>query len=716
VNPRPFSSLLALSALLLAPLAWAAPAPPPRAARVSLLRAAALLPAPSGAEHPRLQRIAAAIGAAAPAAPAPLYDSLGNLVYRFGAGRPAMLVVTEVDEPGYVVSAITPDGYLRLQEERDRLPLPADPTLLFAHALTIETARGDVTGVGAGLSVHLQPSRQPGTAPAYHLDNLYVDLGARAAAEVAAAGVDVLDPVTLEHGIFSAPGDPVWVGTALSSVASVPAVAEMVARLSRLASPPSIVVAFATEGYFDHDGLQRLETEYAPAATLLLAPGPGPGWAAAATQPALAAGWQAAAAPMAAAAALPPPLARMLGASALVVEMPVLHLHSDAEILSRKDVALLARYLPDYLAAALHQPGLAAGGAPPPSLPAPPRVRAAALTGGVIADLRRLVETTGVSGHEAPVRELIQRMIARELPPGAAVRTDPAGNLIVAWGPAHAAKSVLFIAHMDEVGWQVEGFLPDGQLALKAQGFGYDAFYGNHVVLVHAAGGAAVPGALTFVAGAGARGTPRLDLGMSEAEARALGVAPGDPVAIPKKYRPLLNGRASARSFDDRVGCASLVAALGALRGYQPTDRRVIFVWSTGEELGLVGATELAQTLHPTAVFAIDTFVSSDSPLETHRFADAPLGRGFVLRALDNGLIVPRAWVARVRAIAARQDIPVQYGATGGSTDGVPFLRWGSQVVALGWPLRYSHSPGEVIDTRDVQALAAIIPALAREW
>src|SRR5579883_2789014 len=250
-----------------------------------------------------------------------------------------------------------------------------------------------------------------------------------------------------------------------------------------------------------------------------------------------------------------------------------------------------------------------------------------------------------------------------------------------------AMKSVLFIAPMDEVGWQVEGFLPDGQLALKAQGFGYDAFYGNHVVLVHAAGGAAVPGALTFVAGAGARGTPRLDLGMSEAEARALGVAPGDPVAIPKKYRPLLNGRASARSFDDRVGCASLVAALGALRGYQPTDRRVIFVWSTGEELGLVGATELAQTLHPTAVFA-----------------------------LDNGLIVPRAWVARVRAIAARQDIPVQYGATGGSTDGVPFLRWGSQVVALGWPLRYSHSPGEVIDTRDVQALAAIIPALAREW
>ena len=36
--------------------------------------------------------------------------------------------------------------------------------------------------------------------------------------------------------------------------------------------------------------------------------------------------------------------------------------------------------------------------------------------------------------------------------------------------------------------------------------------------------------------------------------------------------------------------------------------------------------------------------------------------------------------------------------------------------LALGWPLRYSHSPAEVIDTRDVDALARIITAVARNW
>jgi putative aminopeptidase len=44
------------------------------------------------------------------------------------------------------------------------------------------------------------------------------------------------------------------------------------------------------------------------------------------------------------------------------------------------------------------------------------------------------------------------------------------------------------------------------------------------------------------------------------------------------------------------------------------------------------------------------------------------------------------------------------------------FQRYGSLDIPLGWPLRYSHSPGEVIDTRDVDALARIIEVLAKNW
>ncbi|MGH9704738.1 MAG: M28 family peptidase, partial [Candidatus Acidiferrales bacterium] len=144
-------------------------------------------------------------------------------------------------------------------------------------------------------------------------------------------------------------------------------------------------------------------------------------------------------------------------------------------------------------------------------------------------------------------------------------------------------------------------------------------------------------------------------------------------------------------------------------------------VWSTGEELGLLGAAAVAKRMaeaddSPEYVFAIDTFVSSDSPIESKRFADAEIGKGFVIRAVDNSNIVPPELVEKLIKLARANQIPVQYGVTGGGNDGSAFLRYGSIDVAMGWPLRYSHSPGEVIDTRDADALGRMVAAVSRSW
>jgi putative aminopeptidase len=206
----------------------------------------------------------------------------------------------------------------------------------------------------------------------------------------------------------------------------------------------------------------------------------------------------------------------------------------------------------------------------------------------------------------------------------------------------------------------------------------------------------------------------------SAEETQKLGIKTGDWITIPKQYRPLLGTRANARSFDDRVGCAALIQAVQAL-GPDVPGRDVTFVWSTEEEVGLKGAAVVAERMAkegktPDFVFAIDTFVSSDSPLESKRFADAEIGKGFVIRAVDNSNIAPREYVERVIHLARENNIPVQYGVTGGGNDGAVFQRYGSVDIPLGWPLRYSHSPGEVIDTRDVDALAKIIAVLAKKW
>jgi len=203
-------------------------------------------------------------------------------------------------------------------------------------------------------------------------------------------------------------------------------------------------------------------------------------------------------------------------------------------------------------------------------------------------------------------------------------------------------------------------------------------------------------------------------------ETEKLGIAVGDYITIPKQYVPLLGTRANGRSFDDRVGCTALISAVWALGG-PVKDRDVTFVWSTSEELGLIGAGKLATRLAaeghmPDYVFAVDTFVSSDSPLESKRFADAELGKGFAIRAFDQSNIAPHELVEKLLKLAHANQVPVQFGVTAGGNDGATFVPFGSVDIPIGWPLRYSHSPAEVVDTRDVDALARIIVVIARSW
>jgi putative aminopeptidase FrvX len=287
---------------------------------------------------------------------------------------------------------------------------------------------------------------------------------------------------------------------------------------------------------------------------------------------------------------------------------------------------------------------------------------------------------------------------------------------------------MVFMAHTDELGFRVRAIEPDGTLQLDNKGGGTTSFYWGHPALVHTASGmrggvVALPpdfDTAQFHFPTDFRASATLTVGASSAdEVRKLGISVGDSVTIQKHFHSLLDRRVSIRSLDDRVGCAALVHAVWELGERFP--RNVTFVWSTREELGLLGAVAYAEAANkagtiPSTVFAIDTFVSSDSPIESHRFADGVLGEGFVVRSIDNSNIVPWADVRQVQSIAKAHNIAVQYGVTGGGNDGAAFQRYGATDVALSWPLRNSHSPGEVMDLRDLDALSAITTALAREW
>jgi putative aminopeptidase FrvX len=198
--------------------------------------------------------------------------------------------------------------------------------------------------------------------------------------------------------------------------------------------------------------------------------------------------------------------------------------------------------------------------------------------------------------------------------------------------------------------------------------------------------------------------------GLDSAALASRGVRIGNGVTAYKRAERLGQTRFTGRALDDRAGSTALVMALAGLDTTK-LDHTVIFAWATSEEAGLLGSRALARSFGPTVrrVYAVDTFVSSDTPLEQPTFAFVPLGGGPVLRALDDGSVTSRAERERVLRAARAAGVTLQMGTTHGATDAGSFIRWGAVGAGLSWPGRYSHSPGEVLDLRDVTALARLI-------
>lgn len=337
--------------------------------------------------------------------------------------------------------------------------------------------------------------------------------------------------------------------------------------------------------------------------------------------------------------------------------------------------------------------------------------------------LRELVLVPGVSGHEGPVSYFIQG----RLPAGLKAERDAMNNVWFTVGSGR--PHILFVAHVDELGWTVDRITPEGRVRVKPGGGILPQTIEARPVLIHTSKGD-VAAIVSPRPGYDRRPAEDADqetsfaaenfdiyLGVAtEAEARALGVAEGDTVTAKKTITDLAGGLMATRAVDDRAGCAALLDAALRLNPALVKGRTVTFAWDVQEETGLVGASELAKTLKPDYVFAIDTFVSTDSPLESKRFGYLPVGQGAVIRAIDSSNVTPKTQILKVLAIAKRRAIPIQVGNSRGGNDGSVFLSGGVVDIPLSWPGAYAHSLIEKIDRRDLEALTNLILALATDW
>lgn len=199
-----------------------------------------------------------------PADAKPEIDNMGNLTIQFGGVVPQLLVVTSVDEPGYLVTDITDEGFLRVSSPGGRTPNALFAQFHEGHYVDIAARSEMIRGVVALPSSHLVRGRRENLT----LDRFLIDIGARSRAEAVARGIEMLQPVSAIKDIALLAENRIS-GPMLSRKFGALALREA-ARGYKARSGNGIVFAWTTQSIMSNSGVARLARRFAPKQVLTI--------------------------------------------------------------------------------------------------------------------------------------------------------------------------------------------------------------------------------------------------------------------------------------------------------------------------------------------------------------------------------------------------------------------------------------------------------------
>jgi len=331
--------------------------------------------------------------------------------------------------------------------------------------------------------------------------------------------------------------------------------------------------------------------------------------------------------------------------------------------------------------------------------------------------LDKLLRTAGPSGYEAPAAA-----VWREVASFAALSADGIGSSVARLGEADPLLAV--VGHIDEIGLVVrhideKGFIWFGTIG----GWDPQILVGQRVEVQ------AKDGPVTGVVGrkpmhlldAEARKkvvemkAMHIDIGATNREEAAEAVRVGDPVVIEGEPRRLAGSRMVSRSMDNRLGAYVALEALRRCHERGSLSASFAAIAAVQEEIGLFGARTSAFSVRPDLAVVVDVTHATDAPgIEERELGSHDLGSGPVI--YRGATLSPQVFELLVETAEANE-IAHTVGATGSSTgtdaDAVQFARSGVPTGLVAIPLRYMHSPVEMVDLADLEATVELIAAFA---
>ncbi len=642
-------------------------------------------------------------------------DKLGNLILEIGSGLPKTLITVPIDEPGYVISEIKPNGYMRFTPVGFGRVGQLYDQFMQGHEVKINSEKKYTIGVSTVPSSHFESLRKnpESKKEPFTWHEGYIDIGASSIEEVYQNEIELLDPVSLNKKPVVI-NDSLIAGPNIKIKAAGLALAIIAKFINKKSVKGKLVFAWTVQELINGKGIESVINQYGPFDKIYR-------------------------------------FNRFLDSDSIGTDQIIVNekfYKDESNIIKAKPILPFRNSASniDFDKLKIHEIGIASKYSNSP-------VEMIAINDVInlisyisnsqkiqlshyydFPDKKKQKKTLfkSYSEYESILGELINKYgvstsensvrnhIIKKLPSWAKPIVDEKGNLILTFGEGENHK--VFVAHMDETGYIVNDIKNDGRLELKMLGGMLPWLWEAQPATIHLRHkkitGVFEP-RLDYLTSKKRKSNFPLNVNagfLSKSEALEAGVIIGETsITMPKEMIRLNENRVTGRSFDDRVGCAALILALNKINPRE-LKNKITFVWSVEEEIGLRGAKHSAINLkNASIVYPVDTYVSSDDPYKDESFANAPLGNGAVIRVLESINFVSRENFKMIRKLADNNNIKTQYGMTSGGTDGQPFLSYGIPSVPISWPGRYSHSPIEIMDLRDMNSLVKLIKAIIED-
>jgi len=339
--------------------------------------------------------------------------------------------------------------------------------------------------------------------------------------------------------------------------------------------------------------------------------------------------------------------------------------------------------------------------------------------------LKELTEANGVSGYEEEARGLMRKYLASL----GELSQDKLGSLICRKQGSAAVPRIMLAGHVDEIGFMVKIITKEGFIHFTTLGGWPNQHLPAQRVIIQTNKGK-VPGVIgakpPHLLSEEERKKPVerkdmfIDIGAgSIEEVVEAGVRVGDPIVPVSEFTIMANSKKTymAKAFDDRVGCALIVAALRELAG-KPHPNTVYGVATVQEEVGLRGATTSAEAVNPDVAFALDVSPIGDIPGIPADQTSEKIGGGPSILLYDTRMIPNLKLRDLAIETAKALDIKLQFSALefgGYDTGAIHIHRSGVPSLVIGIPTRHVHSHNSIMRRDDFDSAVRLLVALIKK-